>query len=120
MKRFSLKYVDSHIYDIYAILVGTITLAIVMILKIPVKMYARQAADMYCTRRGVDKERQDIEWKKIYKRWNSLIYIIVIFVAFIVFIVTAKISPQIEFSIGSAVMSVVYAIAEYEIVDWII
>lgn len=120
MERFSLKYVDSHIYDIYAILVGTVTLAIVMVLKIPIKLYSRKAADRYCRHRGLEGTEHEKEWERIYKRWNGLIYILVIIVAFMVFGVTAQISPQIEFRIGSATMSVVYTIAEYEIIDWIL
>lgn len=120
MKRFSLKYVNSHMYDIYAILVGTLTLAIVIALKIPIKIYARRAADRYCWNGTEKGEKQDKSWEQIYKRRNGLIFVLVFVVAIIMFAVVAQISPQIEFSMGSAVMSAIYAIAEYEIIDQVI
>lgn len=116
MSRFFLKYINSHIYDIYAILVGTITLAIVMILKMPIKRSSHKLADRKC---GPEKEQTE-EWKRIYKRQNGVIFLLVMVVAFLTFAVVAQISPQIDFSLGSAAMSVVYAIAEYEIIDRLI
>lgn len=113
MDRFFLKYINSHIYDIYAILVGTLTLAMVMILKIPIKKYSRQAADR-------KYEIQTEKWMQTYKRRNGWIFALVLIVAIPMFAVAAQISPQIEFSMGSAVMSAVYAIAEYELMDQIL
>lgn len=120
MKRFSWKYIDSHIYDIYAIFVGTLTLAVVMILKIPIKIYSRRIADIYCKEYCGDEEEQEKEWLRFYKKVNGFIFVLVIAVALIVFAVVAQISSQIEFSWGSAIMSAIYAIAEYEVIDQII
>lgn len=115
MRQLFLKYVASHIYDIYAFLAGTLTLAIVMILKIPIKKLTRRLADQYAGKPGRDENRR----KSVYKRLNGVIFVLAMAVGVSVFAITAVISSQIEFSLGSAALSGLIAIAEYEIIEQI-
>lgn len=115
MRQLFLKYVASHIYDIYALLAGTLTLAIVMILKIPIKKLTGRLADQYAEKPGRGENRR----KSVYKRLNGVLFVLVMAMGVLVFAITAIVSPQIVFSGGSAVLSGLIAIAEYEIIEQI-
>lgn len=115
MRHLILKYVASHIYDIYALLAGTLTLAIVMILKIPIKGLTGRLAAQYAGKSGKSEGRRNL----IYKRLNGVIFVLAMVTGILVFDITATISPQIVFSGGSAALSGFIAIAEYEIIEQI-
>lgn len=113
-----LKYVYSHLYDIYSVLAGMMTLVLVTALKIPVKRLARKMAERGSPDTLPEKERESRR-RRIYRRWNGLVFLLVMAVAPLMFLLTVLISGQITFRWGSAGMSGMIAVAAYGILDQI-
>lgn len=107
------SYAKSHIYDIHAVLVGTMVLVLMNFIKKPVKSRVEQFVDA-----KIQKNPELGEKRKIYlKRYNAIIILLTMFLAFVVFAMLSFLSPMIEFSFQAGIMSGVYALCEYAVID---
>lgn len=104
-----LSYCKSHIYDLHAILVGTITFLAMFWIKRPIKKMIRKRV----IRKQGTGDEDDIRLKQMIYRKNSVLILLVMILAFLLFDFAAIISPFITFSIPSAFMSGAVALAEY-------
>lgn len=110
-----LSYAKSHIYEIHAVLAATIVLILMYYIKVPVKKKIAEHVD-----RIMEKKPELLPKKKLYlKRWNMLLILLTMVLSFVVFTVISFISPMIDFSLQTAIMTGVYALCEYAIVDQI-
>lgn len=108
-----LSYAKSHIYDIHAVVAGTLVLVLMYYIKKPVKAWVEQYVN--------EKIRQNPELEKkrklFLKRYNMVIILLTMVLAFLVFTILSFVSPMIEFSFQTGIMSGVYALCEYAILD---
>lgn len=119
MSSLILKYANSHIYDIYALLSGTLAFIVVMLVKRPIKQMNRRRAEQYMDRLPSTRseEERNKKQKIYYRRSNLLVIILAFLIAAIIFAGCAYFSPQIGLRAGSLMMSGVFAVAEYAIVE---
>ena len=106
-----LSYCKSHIYDIHAIIAGTLIFIIIQLIKGKIKGSIRSYIDA-----------KFFEKTKAYrvnysKRAFAVIYPIIFIMAFLFYWILAMISPFIHFSVTSAILSATIAITEFEIYD---
>ena len=108
-----LSYAKSHIYDIHAVLAGTIVLVLMYCIKKPVKACVAQYVGEKI------RKNPDIQGKrKLYlRRYNIILIVLTMVLAFIVFAILSWVSPMIEFSFQTGIMSGVYALSEYAVLD---
>lgn len=101
--------IKGHSYECHAICVATITLIIMIVLKVPVKKIIADYADK--------KTSNNVRWRKnkdsYVKQMNGILIILDIVIAFVLFTVLSLLSPFIHFSFASAVFSGMLAVSEY-------
>jgi len=110
-----LSYAKSHIYDLHAILTGTIVFVAMQFIKKPVKKYNEQYVDRLLKSKPHLMPKRDL----YLKRCNMILIFMVMALAIFMFAIVALISPVVEFSAQSAIMSGVYALCEYAFMDQI-
>lgn len=106
------SYVNSHIYDIHAILVSFVVLLVMYFLSKKVRNVLEKWVDTLCCKKPELKNR-----KSEFLRKSNLILVVMEFLLSIVFFALASfISPFIRFSLPSAVMSSVFVLFEYALI----
>ena len=106
--HFLLSYAKSHIYDLHALVVGTIIFVLILVWK--------ESIDMVIVD-WVSKHYEDrTESRKLaaYRRLWGLIYILIIALSFLFFYAVAFISPFVENSVPASIISAAFAITELE------
>lgn len=107
--RIFLSYAKSHIYDIHAALTAVIAIMVMEHVKRPIKKQIAKSVDQYML-----KHNTDVNKRALYvKRTNLLIILFTLLLSFLIFMVVSTISPLIDFSMETAIMSGVFALAGY-------
>lgn len=147
MSELFYRYANSHIYDIYAVLTGTVTFLCMLLLKKPVKRAtARLAERMASGAAGQETQeaqqpertqqaeniasgtaertpqagRMSEKERQVYKcrrRLNMLLLLMTEAVGAVLFLLCAVCFGQVRFSWGSALLAGVVAIAEYAVAE---
>ncbi|MCI6517395.1 MAG: hypothetical protein MR442_09515 [Lachnospiraceae bacterium] len=108
-----LSYSKSHIYELHAILAATVTVLTVQAIKRPIK---KKIADWVAIK-AQTKERWE-EKEKIYcKRANIMIVLLAFVSACLIYQAVTIVSPLIDFSIPTTILSGVFTLAEYAFLD---
>ncbi len=110
-----LSYAKSHIYEIHALLVATFVVVLMSLIKEPIKKKLAQSVD----KKIQSKPELVSKRRMMMKRRNMLLIVLTMFFSFVAFALAALISPLIEFSFPTAVMSGVFALCEYAFWDQI-
>lgn len=110
-----LSYAKSHIYELHALLVATFVVVLMGFIKEPVKRKIVQSVD----KKIQSKPELTQKRKRMVKRRNMLLIVLTMILSFFVFALVALVSPLIEFSFPTAVMSGVFALCEYAFWDQI-
>lgn len=114
MQRF-FSYVKSHIYEIHALFVATFVVALMCLIKEPIKRKLVQSVD----KKIQSKPELAQKRRNMVKRRNMLLIVLTMLLSFVAFALVALVSPLIEFSFPMAVMSGVFALCEYAFWDQI-
>ena len=104
-----LSYAKSHIYDIHALIVGTVIFVLVLLWK--------RSIDKMITDR-LDKHYGDgdeARKKSAFRRTWGLIYVLIFLLAFVFFCAAAAISPFVNNSVPASIISATFAITELEL-----
>lgn len=111
--RILLSYAKSHIYEIHAIIAATLAFLSMFIIKKPIKKHINAVVDK--------KAVQNVKWKEhkgLYtKRCNMIIIFLTMLLSFALFFIISLISPLIQFSLFTAILSGVFALTEYAVYD---
>ena len=110
-----LSYAKSHIYEIHALFVATFVVVLMSFIKEPIKRKIAQSVD----NKIQSKPELVRKRKRMVKRRNMLLILLAMFLSFVVFALLAIVSPLIDFSFPTAVMSGVFALCEYAFWDQI-
>jgi len=110
-----LSYAKSHIYELHALLVATFVVVLMGFIKEPIKRKIVQSVD----KKIQSKPELTQKRKRMVKRRNMLLIVLTMILSFFVFALVALVSPLIEFSFPTAVMSGVFALCEYAFWDQI-
>lgn len=108
-----LSYINSHRYDIHAVFAGLLTVILMHYIKQPIKKHIRQYVD---TKIDANPQLEDKRQEYI-KHYDMILIALTMLIAFCMFFILSLISPLIEFSFSSAVMSGVFALCEYAVID---
>lgn len=108
-----LSYAKSHIYDIHAVLAGMIVLVLMYYIKKPIK--ARVV--LYVDAKIRQNPKLSGKRKVLQKRYNAIIILFTMILALGVFTILSLVSSMIEFSFQTGLMSGVYALCEYAVVE---
>ena len=109
--RIFLSYAKSHIYEIHAVFVATIVVILISTIKAPIKASIARMVDKKLLRKPkLQKYR-----KRIIRRCNMLFIILALCMAIVLFGIVSFVSPMIQFSFPSAVLSGVFALCEYAV-----
>ena len=110
-----LSYAKSHIYEIHALLVATAVVVLMYLIKGPIKRVIVQSVD-----RKLEKKPQLADEREMMiRRRNMLLILLTLLLSFGLFVLVALISPLVEFSLSTAIMSGVFALCEYAFWDQI-
>lgn len=110
-----LSYANSHRYEIHALFVATFVVVLMSLIKEPIKRKIVQSVD-----RKIKSKPELAQKRKIMvKRRNMFLIVLTMFLSFVAFALAAAVSPLIEFSFPTAVMSGVFALCEYAFWDQI-
>ena len=110
-----LSYAKSHIYEIHALFVATFVMVLMSLIKEPIKRKIEQSVD-----KKIQSQPELAQKRRIMvKRRNMLLIVLTMLLSFVVFFLMAVVSPLIEFSFPTAVMSGVFALCEYAFWDQI-
>lgn len=113
MIRLVLSYTKSHIYDIHSALAGTLALMVMFAIKVPIKQWVEKKVN--------DKAEKNAKWersKSFYlKICNGVLIPITMLVAIVIFDALSMLSPFINASWPSALMSGAIALAEYAVLE---
>ena len=106
--HFLLSYAKSHIYDIHALVVGTIIFVLILAWK--------DSIDYLISNWVIKHYEEQSEARKLsaYRRMWGLIYILIIILAFLFFCAVAFVSPFVENSVPASIVSAAFAITELE------
>lgn len=110
-----LSYTKSHIYEIHALIVATIVVVVMYLIKKPIKRKIVQSVERKLELKPGISDDRDI----LIRRRNMVLILLVLILSFGLFTLVALVSPLIEFSLPSAVMSGVFALCEYAFWDQI-
>lgn len=110
-----LSYAKSHIYEIHALFVATFVVVLMSFIKEPIKRKIAQSVDNKIQSKPELVQKR----KRMVKRRNMLLILLAMFLSFVVFALVAIVSPLIDFSFPTAVMSGVFALCEYAFWDQI-
>lgn len=110
-----LRYANSHRYEIHAILVATVVVVLMLLIKKPIKKWIANQVDNRIARKpGLFEKRYLLN-----RRGNMLLIVLTMLLSFGLFWVASVVSPLIEFSISTAIMTGVFALCEYAFLDQI-
>lgn len=109
------SYANSHIYEIHALFVATIVVVLMYLIKGFIKRIIVQSVDCKLKLRPELADKRDM----MIKRRNMLLILLTLLFSFWLFALVALISPLIDFSFPTAVMSGVFALCEYAFLDQI-
>ncbi len=111
--RLFLSYCKSHIYDIHSIIAGTLALALVFMIKKPIKERIAAVVEQRAQKDEGYRQRKEIYLKK----YNGILIVLVTLIAFLLFGILSVFSPFIHFSVPSAIMSGAISLAEYAFIE---
>ena len=106
--HFLLSYAKSHIYDLHALLVGTIIFVLILIWKESIDTVIVDWVNKHL------EDRAEARKLAAYRRLWGLIYLLIIALAFLFFYAVAFISPFVENSVPASIISAAFAITELE------
>ena len=108
-----LSYINSHRYDIHAVFAGFLAVLLMYLIKQPIKNKIRNYVDakIEANPKLADKRRTYI------KHYNMVLILLTVIIAFCMFFLVSLVSPIIDFSFSSAIMSGVFALCEYAVID---
>ena len=108
-----LSYINSHRYDIHAVFAGFLAVLLMYLIKQPIKNKIRNYVDakIEANPKLADKRRTYI------KHYNMILILLTVIIAFCMFFLVSLVSPIIDFSFSSAIMSGVFALCEYAVID---
>ena len=109
------SYAKSHVYELHAIFVATVAVVLMFLIKKPIKNWIARQVD----NRIVHKPELSENRRILIRRGNMLLIILTMLLSFGLFWVASIVSPLIEFSFSTAVMSGVFALCEYAFLDQI-
>lgn len=109
------SYAKSHIYELHAILVATVVVVLMFIIKEPIKRWVAKRVDKKIVGRPELAEKRRL----LIRRGNMLLIVLTMVLSVLIFTGAALVSPFIEFSIWSAVLSGIFALCEYAFLDQI-
>lgn len=110
-----LSYAKSHLYEIHALLVATFVVVLMSLIKEPIKRKIVQSVD-----KKIQSKPELMQKRRLMiKRRNMLLIVLTMILSFITFMLVVLVSPLIEFSFSTAVMSGVFALCEYAFWDQI-
>lgn len=109
------SYAKSHIYELHAILVATVAVVLMFLIKRPIKNWIERHVDNRIVRNPELSENRRI----LIRRGNLLVIVLTMLLSFGLFGVASMISPLIDFSFPTAVLSGVFALCEYAFLDQI-
>ena len=110
-----LSYAKSHIYELHALMAATLVVVLMSFIKEPIKRKIVQSVD----RKLKEKPELADKRKRMIKRRNMWLILLTMLLSFVAFALMAMVSPLIEFSFQTAVMSGVFALCEYAFWDQI-
>lgn len=110
-----LSYAKSHIYELHALMAATLVVVLMSFIKEPIKRKIVQSVD----RKLKEKPELADKRKRMIKRRNMWLILLTMLLSFVAFALMAMVSPLIEFSFPTAVMSGVFALCEYAFWDQI-
>lgn len=113
--RMLLSYAKSHIYELHALMAATLVVVLMSFIKEPIKRKIVQSVD----RKLKEKPELADKRKRMIKRRNMWLILLTMLLSFVAFALMAMVSPLIEFSFPTAVMSGVFALCEYAFWDQI-
>lgn len=106
-------YINSHIYELHSLIAATLATILLYLIKDKIK----QGLDNFVENRAFFDEK----WrdnKALYKRRCHMVLIVLdLLIAFFLFGGIAWLSPYIRFSVYNAVMSGVFSLTEYAVLD---
>ena len=107
------SYINSHRYDIHAVFAGFLAVLLMYLIKQPIKNKIRNYVDakIEANPKLADKRRTYI------KHYNMVLILLTVIIAFCMFFLVSLVSPIIDFSFSSAIMSGVFALCEYAVID---
>lgn len=105
--------IQSHMYDIYSILSGTIVFVLLYFVKPYIK--AMNARAVYGDEVKVYTKEEQKRLRRCYQRRNAILFPVIFIMGMFVYAVCAMMTNQIEFRWGPALMSGPIAIAEYAV-----
>lgn len=108
-----LSYINSHMYDIHAIIAGFVVVAIMMYLKAPIKKKIRTMVDAQVVKRPELLKKRNV----MIRRWNSVLMLPVFLLSAVSFWALAVVSPFVSFSWQSSVMTGVFALCIYAVLE---
>lgn len=109
------SYANSHRYEIHALLAATFVVVLMSLIKGPIKRKLAQSVERKIAKQPVLEGKR----RKLIRQKNMLLICLTMLLSIGVFAVVAKLSPLIEFSFPTAVMSGVFALCEYAFFDQI-
>lgn len=110
-----LSYAKSHMYEIHALLVATAVVVLMYLIKGPIKKTIVKLVDRKLEMRPDLADERDV----LIRRRNMLLILLTMLLSFGLFALVALVSPLVEFSLSTAVMSGVFALCEYAFFDQI-
>lgn len=110
-----LSYAKSHMYEIHALLVATAVVVLMYLIKGPIKKTIVKSVDRKLEMRPDLADERDV----LIRRRNMLLILLTMLLSFGLFALVALVSPLVEFSLSTAVMSGVFALCEYAFFDQI-
>ncbi len=103
MRKF-LSYAKSHIYDIHAIVVSVGLLTLMICIREPLRRKIKEAIDNKIA------GNPGLKRQSLIRKWNILILFFIMLLSIAGFAILAVISPFIDFSLPSGIMSGVYTL----------
>lgn len=110
-----LSYAKSHLYEIHALFAATFVVVLMNFIKEPMKRKIVHSVDKKIQFKPELANKRRI----MVKRRNMLLIVLTMLLSFTVFTLVALVSPLIDFSFPTAVMSGVFALCEYAFWDQI-
>jgi polyferredoxin len=106
--HFLLSYIKSHIYDLHALLVGTIIFVLILVWRESIDTVIANWVNKHL------EERTEARKLATYRRFWGLIYLLIVALAFLFFYAVAFISPFVGNSVPASIISAAFAITELE------
>lgn len=108
-----LSYINSHRYDIHAVFAGFLAVLLMYLIKDSIKRKIRNHVDA-----KIEANPELSDKRRTYIRhYNMILILLAVLIAFCMFFLVSLASPFIEFSFSSAIMSGVFALCEYAVID---